>query len=329
MTSRPAQPAVDSGELSPGDFRDRVIALLGRPNFPEALAERVKKSDAAHALAQVSTWTAANPKCEAIFAAALSDVSTSQQQLAIGAQFDFGDAAKSVQCATGLLQLIAEAVRPTPKDWTTCPSANTFRLSASCDVTLICDKGELDKRRVLTAGTFVPVHADVATAARNEGLVPIIYGESGAGKTMTCVGAAQALRAPAAVYFTPDGMTVTRPPKPAHEEQGETTGAYKEARNEAALDYVLKVVTHYIPEEHRRPHPDPLRPFVLILDEFGQHPYFVRGLIAGQVQVRQRIRGLLGLAAETKVVLIVAGTGVEGASLKAGSKPTDSSCSSQ
>ncbi len=61
MTTRPAQPAVDSGELSPGDFRDRVIALLGRPNLPEALAERVKKSDAAHALAQVSTWTAANP----------------------------------------------------------------------------------------------------------------------------------------------------------------------------------------------------------------------------------------------------------------------------
>ena len=60
---------------------------------------------------------------------------------------------------------------------------------------------------------------------------------------------------------------------------------------------------------------------MLILDDFGRHPYFVRGLTAAQNRVRDSIRGLLGLAAETKVILIVTGTGVEEAALKAGSKP--------
>jgi hypothetical protein len=293
--------------------------LLESDGLRKKLADRVREFDPSHELADAAEWVATNRTCAAIVDAALSEApEVEKTDTVVNLLGAVKNVRAQVQCTEGLVHLITEAANPVTADWTLSPLARVEKLSADVSVTLICAPTALSGRRVDTGLLHAPVDDATARRADRNRIVNVVYGESGAGKTMLSVGIAAKLNAAAAVFFTPEAADREIPvPGVPPPNDGNAI------RNAAAVEYVRKVVGYSIPKGYRRPHVTRHRPFVLILDGYGQYPDFVRGLIAAQQKVRATIRDMLRLADHTPVVLIVTRTGVDGLVMAPGSKASE------
>jgi hypothetical protein len=159
--------------------------------------------------------------------------------------------------------------------------------------------------------------------------VVVLYGSSGAGKTMAGVLLGCLLpRVRAVVYCLCSGSDVRDAARPGDGGAQPATGGEekrKRARNAQALRLVVGAVKYAIHPSNRHPPQDRAATdadgddMVLVLDELGGSPDMVRGIIAQPAAVRDAVKDAVKCTGHVHIVIV--GTGAESASHDVGSLP--------
>lgn len=168
--------------------------------------------------------------------------------------------------------------------------------------------------------------------------LPIVYGDSGSGKTHSSIAVATKYKRTKMIGDAPDSdyrgicvyvcateqVAANLDEFETHHKNG-TDDAAKKTRNSAAENLVKAMVQTVIPSEYFNRTPTEEK-VVIVLDEMGGYPTFVRALCAlhsekvevSQLPFRQRLAAWMSIK---ELRLIVVGTGIEGVQWQPGSLP--------